>query len=117
LKLPAPGEDENDEAVLFDASGSAVQLSEDIGRHNAVDRAPGYCLLRKIALNDKILVTSGRASYEMAVKAIRVGIPVATTLSGPTSMAVQIAESRGLTLIGYLRSGRMSVYTHPERLS
>jgi len=103
-------------AALFDASGRAVHLAEDIGRHNAVDKVLGYCLLRKIPLNDKILVTSGRASYEMATKAIRAGIPVTATLSAPTSLAVQIARDRGLTLIGYLRGGRMNVYTHPQRL-
>jgi len=103
-------------AAFFDASGRAVHLAEDIGRHNAVDKALGYCLLRKIPLNDKILVTSGRASYEMATKAIRAGIPVIATISAPTSLAVEIAKDRGLTLIGYLRGGRMNVYTHPHRL-
>jgi FdhD protein len=103
-------------AALFDASGRIVHLAEDIGRHNAVDKALGFCMLRKIPLEDKILVTSGRASYEMAVKAIRAGVLVVATLSAPTSLAVQIAEDRGLTLIGYLKSGRMNVYTHPQRL-
>ena len=103
-------------AALFDASGSAVHLAEDIGRHNAVDKALGYCMLRKIPLNDKILVTSGRASYEMAVKALRAEIPLVATFSAPTSLAVEIAQDSGLTLIGYLRGGRMNVYTHPERL-
>ena len=103
-------------AALFDARGRAVITAEDIGRHNAVDKVIGYCLLRKIPLMDKILVTSGRASYEMAVKAIRVGIPLIATLSAPTSLAVEIAESTGLTLVGYLRGNRMNVYTHPDRL-
>jgi FdhD protein len=103
-------------AALFDASGQIVHLAEDIGRHNAVDKALGYCMLRKIPLKDKILVTSGRASYEMATKAIRAGVVVIATLSAPTSLAVQIAKDRGLTLIGYLRSGRMNVYSHPQRL-
>jgi len=103
-------------AVLFDASGRIVHLAEDIGRHNAVDKALGYCMLRKIPLKDKVIVTSGRASYEMATKAIRAGVPVIATLSAPTSLAVQIAKDRGLTLIGYLRGGRMNVYTHAQRL-
>jgi FdhD protein len=103
-------------AALFDASGLAVHLAEDIGRHNAVDKALGYCMLRKIPLHDKILVTSGRASYEMAVKAIQAEIPVVATFSAPTSLAVRIAQDRGLTLIGYLRGSRMNVYTHPQRL-
>lgn len=103
-------------AALFDASGNVVHLAEDIGRHNAVDKALGYGMLRRIPLEDKILVTSGRASYEMATKAIRAGIQVTATLSAPTSLAVRIAQDRGLTLIGYLRGSRMKVYTHPERI-
>jgi FdhD protein len=93
-----------------------IGIAEDIGRHNAVDKVLGHCLLRRIPLKDKILITSGRASYEMAVKAIRVGVPVVATMSSPTSLAVELAEDRGLTLIGYLRGGRMNVYTHRERL-
>jgi FdhD protein len=103
-------------AALFDTRGHAVHLAEDIGRHNAVDKVVGYCVLRKIPLRDKILLTSGRASYEMATKAIRAGIPLVATLSAPTSLAVEIAGDRGLTLVGYLRGGRMNVYTHPERI-
>jgi FdhD protein len=103
-------------AALFDARGRAVTVAEDIGRHNAVDKAVGYCLLRGISLENKVLVTSGRASSEMATKAIRVGIPIVATISAPTSLAVQLAQDRGLTLIGYLRGGRLNVYTHEERL-
>jgi FdhD protein len=104
-------------AVLFDTSGQVINLAEDIGRHNAIDKAVGYCLLRGIPLRDKVLLTSGRASYEMATKAIRVGIPIIASVSAPTSLAVQLAEDRGLTLIGYLRGGRMNIYTHPERVT
>jgi FdhD protein len=103
-------------AAVFDVEGNAIHLAEDIGRHNAVDKALGYCLLRKIPLNDKILVTSGRASYEMVTKAVRAGLGVIATLSAPTSLAAQIAQDRGLTLIGYLRGSRMNVYTHAGRL-
>jgi len=103
-------------AAIFEATGQHVTQAEDIGRHNAVDKALGFCLLRRIALEDKVLITSGRASYEMATKAIRLGIPVIATISAPTSMAVQLAQDRGLTLIGYLRGGRMNVYTHANRL-
>jgi FdhD protein len=103
-------------AAVFDVKGEVIGIAEDIGRHNAVDKVLGHCLLRRIPLKDKILITSGRASYEMAVKAIRVGIPVVATMSSPTSLAVELAEDRGLTLIGYLRGGRMNIYTHGERL-
>jgi FdhD protein len=104
-------------AALFGAGGSLVTLAEDIGRHNAVDKALGHCLLRRIPLADKVLVTSGRASYEMAIKAIRVGVPIVASVSAPTALAVQLAQDRGLTLIGYLRGGRMNVYTHAHRVA
>jgi len=103
-------------AALFQCDGQAITIAEDIGRHNAVDKAIGYCLLRGIDLSDKIMVTSGRTSYEMASKALRAGIPVIASVSAPTALAVQLAEDGGLTLIGYLRGRRMNVYTHPERV-
>lgn len=103
-------------AAIYTASGKQVVLAEDIGRHNAVDKAVGNCLLQGIDLADKVLITSGRASYEMVVKAIRLQIPVVASISAPTSLAVQIAQEQGLTLIGYLRGGRMNVYTHPQRV-
>lgn len=104
-------------AALFDTTGRAIAVYEDIGRHNAVDKVIGHCVLRGVALRDKILVTSGRASHEMVVKAVRMGIPVAASMSAPTSLAVELAEDRGLTLVGYLRGRRMDVYTHPHRIT
>ena len=103
-------------AALYTVSGKQVVLAEDIGRHNAVDKAVGNCLLRGLGLEDKVLIVSGRASYEMVSKAIRLQIPVVASISAPTSLAVQIAQEKGLTLIGYLRGGRMNVYTHPQRV-
>ena len=103
-------------AALFDGAGRAMALAEDIGRHNAVDKVIGHCLLQALPMHDKVLVTSGRASYEMVAKAIRVGVPIVASISAPTSLAVSLAADRGLTLIGYLRGGRMNVYTHAERL-
>ena len=103
-------------AALFDATGSLITLQEDIGRHNAIDKAIGYCLLRGIALKDRILVATGRASHDMITKSLRVGIPIIISISAATALGVQIAKDRGATLIGYLRGGRMSVYTHPWRV-
>ena len=103
-------------AAIFDAQGCLLALEEDIGRHNAIDKVIGYCLLRGIPLRDHILVATGRASHEMVTKSVRVGIAVVASISAATTMAAQIAEDRGVTLIGYLRSKRMSVYTHPWRI-
>lgn len=103
-------------AALFDASGALLAFAEDVGRHNAVDKVIGYCVLRGIPLEDKILLCSGRLSYEMVSKALRVCLPILVSFSAPTALAVQLAERFGQTLIGYLRGGRMTLYTHAERV-
>ena len=103
-------------AGVFTSHGELVTIREDIGRHNAVDKALGHCLMQGITLQDKILVSTGRASYEMVTKAVRLGLPVVASLSSPTSLAVELAEHLNCTLIGYLRGQRMRVYTHAWRL-
>jgi len=103
-------------AGLFTRHGELVTIHEDIGRHNAVDKVLGHCLLQGITLKDKILVSTGRASSEMVTKAVRLGVPVAVSLSAPTSLAVELADHLNCTLIGYLRGQRMRVYTHAWRL-
>ncbi|MFO7918204.1 MAG: formate dehydrogenase accessory sulfurtransferase FdhD [Anaerolineae bacterium] len=103
-------------AALYDIEGQRVVLCEDVGRHNAVDKVIGYCLLRDVSLSDKLLLCSGRLSYEMVTKAIRMGIPALASMSSPTSLAVQIADQFNLTMVGYLGGQRMTVYTHSERL-
>ncbi|MGC8826607.1 MAG: formate dehydrogenase accessory sulfurtransferase FdhD [Anaerolineae bacterium] len=103
-------------AAIFDAAGNLAALSEDVGRHNAVDKAIGYCLLRRIPLEDKILYSTGRASYEMVTKAVRVGIPIAVSRSSATTLAIDLAERLNCTLVGYARAGRMTVYTHAWRI-
>lgn len=104
-------------AAVFDSGGRAVVVCEDIGRHNAVDKAVGYCLLRGIPLPDKILVSTGRASYDMVVKGVRLGLPVLASISSPTSMAVELAEALNCTLLGYLRGKKLNVYTHRWRIA
>lgn len=103
-------------AGIFTAQGELVISAEDIGRHNAVDKVIGHCLLLRIDLSDKIIVTTGRASYEMVMKAARVGIPISATLSAPTYLAVQAAEASGVTLLAYLRGNRFNAYTHTRRI-
>jgi FdhD protein len=89
---------------------------DDIGRHNAVDKIRGACFLEEIPLADKIIITTGRMSSEIVVKVAKMGVPVLVSRSAPTSLALDLAERVGLTLIGYVRGEKMTVYTGKERV-
>ena len=104
-------------AAVFDLSGRVIVVCEDIGRHNAVDKALGYCLLRGISVGDKVLVSTGRASYDMVAKGVRLGVPILASISSPTSLAVELAEALNCTLLGYLRGKTLNVYTHSWRVT
>jgi FdhD protein len=102
-------------AALCDTREVLV-FAEDIGRHNAVDKVLGRCLLEGIAVADRILVTSGRISSEILFKAAGSGIPVLISKSAPTDMGVDLALELGITLIGFVRGGGMNVYAGQERI-
>jgi len=102
-------------AALCDADAILV-FKEDIGRHNAVDKVFGECLVKEIKTDGGILLTSGRISSEMLLKSVRRRIPVVASRAAPTSLAVQFAEKAGITLIGFVRGQRMNVYSNRHRI-
>ena len=102
-------------AALSDGK-EIIAFAEDIGRHNAVDKIIGYCHLNNIDKKGKILLSSGRLSSEIAYKTVRASIPVLVSRTAPTSMAVAVAEKNNLTIIGFLRGSRFTIYSHPERV-
>jgi len=103
-------------AAIFDAGKNLLAFAEDIGRHNAFDKTIG-ALVRAEKINEAFLaIVSSRLSFEMVQKAGMVGFEILTGISGPTSMAVRMAEDLNITLIGFLRETSMSIYTHPGRI-
>ena len=104
-------------AGLLRARGGRLEVAEDVGRHNAVDKLIGRALLRdQLPLRDACMVVSGRTGFEIVQKAAAAGICLLASISAPSSLAVQVAEATGVTLIGFLRGQRCNVYTHPQRV-
>ena len=100
------------------SNGSEILcLAEDIGRHNAVDKVIGYAILEQIPFKDTIMLASGRLSSEIVSKCARWRIPIVASRTSPTSLAVEIAEESGVTVVGFIRADRLNVYTHPKRIT
>ena len=104
-------------AALFDLDGALLDVREDVGRHNTVDKIIGNALLEGLLpLSEHVLLVSGRGAFEIVQKALVAGVPIVASVSAPSSLAVDLAREHGLTLIGFLRGERFVVYSGAERL-
>ncbi len=93
-----------------------IVFTEDIGRHNAVDKIIGYAFLENISLQGKMLLLSGRLSSEITIKAVRANVPIVVSRAAPTDMSIEIARKSNITLIGFLRGQHLNIYSQPERV-
>jgi FdhD protein len=105
-------------AALFTYSGQLLGVAEDVGRHNAFDKLVGENLLAgHLPLTQRIVILSGRASFELVQKALRAGVCILAAIGAPSSLAVSLSAASGLTLVGFLREDHCNIYANSQRLS
>ncbi len=104
-------------AALFDADGELLSAAEDVGRHNALDKAIGRLLLSEQLAAARVAVLSGRCSFEMVQKVARAGIPIVASVSAPTASAIELAQRAGVTLVGFVRRDSLTIYVDGGRIS
>ena len=105
-------------AAIFGLDGTMLAIREDVGRHSAVDKAIGYALTNAmLPLSRHLMMVSGRASFEIVQKAAAAGVPILAAVSAPSSLAVELAENVGTTIVAFLRDGGFNIYTRPDRIT
>ena len=103
-------------AEIYKSDGTIVTFAEDVGRHNAVDKVIGSCILKGIDFNDCFLALSGRLTSDIVLKAARVGLPIVASLAAAIDSGIKVAMDTELTLVGFVRGKRMNIYTCPSRI-
>lgn len=104
-------------AGLFDKKTNLIALREDVGRHNALDKLIGFSFQHGLKMSDKILVLSGRISFELVLKASIAAIPMIVAVGAPSSLAVQLSKRQQITLVGFTKNDSFNIYTYPERIA